>query len=170
MDNNLNNRIAVAKELLRTIRFAAMATVNADGSPLNSPLFFIPDPKLKYFYWGSHPDSLHSQNALHTGKIFATIFDERGGLYMAAENAHILEGGKLASALEAHNVARARFNKKPITIDYYTGANPQRMWAATITHFWVNLMERDADGRLIRDSKQEISRENLSNAFQNSSF
>jgi general stress protein 26 len=161
MSENLKAGIIAAKELLRSMRFVSVATVNEDGSPHNSPLFFIPDPNLEYFYWGSHPESLHSINVLRTGKLFAVIYDERGGLYIEAENGHILEGEDLEKALEVHNSVRARYNKKPLTLEYYSGNNPQRMWVAKIVRFSINTVERDADGHLARDGRQEISRSEL---------
>lgn len=163
MDNDLPRRIARAKELLNTVRHFAIATVNEDGSPHNSPLFFIRDPKLAYLYWSSHPDSIHSQNILRTGKAFAVLYDaiERGGLYMSAENGHILEGEELAAALAVHNEMRSRLGKDVLPLNYYTGESPQRMWAAKITHFWVNSVGLDADGHVARDGRQEINVKDL---------
>lgn len=161
MDNDLANRIAAAKELLRTTRYVAVATVNADGSPHNSPLFFIPDPKLEHFYWGSHPDSLHSQNVVRTGKIFVVLFNDIGGLYIAAENGHALEGDELAVALDIHNTVRARYGKNALPLEYYNGGSPQRMWVAKITEFSVNTVERGVDGHVARDGREKVRREDL---------
>lgn len=163
MDNDLSKRIARAKELLNGVRHAAMATVNADGTPHNTPFFFIRDPKLGYIYWGSHPASLHSENVVRTGKIFVVLYDamERGGLYMSAENGHELKGEELAKALAIHNHLRSKEGKDALTADYYTGNSPQRMWAAKITHFWVNSVELDADGHMVRDGRTEIRSEDL---------
>ncbi len=161
MTKDLQLEIAIAKALLASVRFVSVATVNEDGGPHNSPLFFIPDPKLEYFYWGSHPGSLHSKNILRTGKLFAVIYDERGGLYMEAEGGHILEGQDFKTALEVHNAVRARYGKRPLTFEYYSGDNPQRMWAAKIVRFSVNTEERGKDGFLLRDGREEIKKEYL---------
>lgn len=160
MTDDLDKRINRAKELLATARHAAMATVNADGSPHNTPFFFIRDPQLEYIYWGSHPESLHSQNVLRTGQIYVVLYDakERGGLYMSAEGGHILVGEELEKALAIHNQLRVQESSEPLPLEYYAADDsPQRMWGAKITHFWVNGTVRDATGRLIKDNKQEIS-------------
>jgi hypothetical protein len=155
-------KIARAKDLLVTINNAAMATVNADGSPHNTPYFFMRSPDLTKLYWGSHPSSLHSQNVLRTGQIFVVLYDamERGGLYIRADDAHIAEGDELVEALHIHNERRVRNGKSPLLIDYYQ-TGEQRMWVATTRQFWTTMVERDAAGHVIRDSRIEIQREDL---------
>ncbi|MDF2460776.1 MAG: hypothetical protein K0S68_179 [Candidatus Saccharibacteria bacterium] len=151
-----------ARELLRTVRHAAMATVNADGSPHNSPYFFMAGPGLEHLYWGSHPESLHSQNILRTGQLFVVLYDaiERGGLFIEAGDGHILEGEELDDGLAVHNALRAREGQEPIGREYYV-EGPQRMWGARTKRFWVNASERDDDGGLVRDYRLEVRREDL---------
>jgi general stress protein 26 len=48
MDESIPARITRAKELLASAKHAAMATVNVDGSPHNTPFFFIYDDQLEY--------------------------------------------------------------------------------------------------------------------------
>ncbi|HSX43158.1 MAG TPA: pyridoxamine 5'-phosphate oxidase family protein [Candidatus Saccharimonadales bacterium] len=156
-------KIARAKDLLATVNHAAMATVNADGSPHNTPYFFMRDETLEHLYWGSHPDSEHSKNVVRTGQIFVVLYDavERGGLYIRADDAHIAEGDELVQALHYHNERRVRQNKKPLLIDYYETQSPQRMWVATARQFWVNDTERNKDGQMVRDLRIEITRGQL---------
>jgi hypothetical protein len=163
MDENLTRAITRAKELLSTSRHAAMATVNEDGSPHNTPFRFLYDPELKFVYWGSHPNSIHSVNVARTGKIFVVLYDrnERGGLYIKCEKAHMLAGGELKNALAVHNSFRAREGSEPLELDYYTGESPQRMWGATLTNFWINTTEKDKNGHLARDSRQEVTAQDL---------
>lgn len=163
MDNDLKKKIERAKELLNTVRHAAMATVNVDGSPHNTPYFFMRSPDLRHLYWGSHLDSLHSQNVARTGQIFVVLYDaqERGGLYIQADDAHIAEGSELEAALKAHNDRRAAEGKDPLPISYYQGKNPQRMYIATVRKLWTVASERDKNGLLTRDVRVEITREQL---------
>lgn len=160
---DIQSKIARAKELLNTIRHAAMATVNADGSPHSTPYFFMRSPDLQYLYWGSHPDSLHSQNVARTGQIFVILYDaqERGGLYIQADDAHIAEGDELTQALKAHNDRRTAEGKDPLPIEYYQGENPQRMYIATVRKLWTVVPEHDPNSLLIRDVRFEITRDQL---------
>jgi hypothetical protein len=148
-----------AKELLKIARHAAIATVNADGSPHNTPLYLILDDALEHFYFASHPESLHVQNVVRTGELFAVIYDmmERGGLYMKAVGGHELSGAEYEAAMAAHNKKRIRDGKDPIPPGNYQ----LRMYGADLVNFWVNAAERNEQGWVIRDYRQEIVRESL---------
>jgi hypothetical protein len=159
-----DEKIDRAKELWHTVNHAAMATMNADGTPHNSPYFFLHDSDLTHLYWGSHPDSMHSQNVLRTGQIFVVLYDamERGGLFIRADDAHMCEGDELEAALKVHNARRKVLGREPqLTLDYYRGDSPQRMWVATTRQFWTNGTERDANNLVIRDVRFEITRQQL---------
>lgn len=163
MNEDLKRRIVRAKELLNTARHVAMATVNKDGSPHNTPIRFLYDPKLEYIYWGSHPDSVHSINIKRAGKIFLVLYDaiQRGGLYMKCENAKVVDGDDLKKALEVHNSFRVKEGSEPLTIEYYTSDSPQRMWRALITNFWVNTSEKGKNNHLIKDGREEVTAKDL---------
>jgi hypothetical protein len=163
VDKDLQEHIERARIVLRTAHHAAMATVNEDGSPHNTPYLFMYDEKLEHLYWGSHPDSIHSKNVIRTGKIFVVVYDmkERGGLYVKAEQAKVCEGLDLVAALEVHNVIRVREGKQPINREYYSGSSSQRMWSALPTNFWVNGAVRDEAGLVVQDIRTEITMRDL---------
>lgn len=139
-----------------------MATVNQDGSPHNTPYFFMYDDALQHLYWGSHPQSEHSKNVARTGRIFVVLYDGnvRGGLYFKAENAHITKDDELDVALAVHNKARARIGNDPLPREYYEQSE-QEMYVADITAMWVNAAERNADGRVIRDTRVPVTASDL---------
>jgi hypothetical protein len=160
---NTSEQIDRAKELLKTARHASMATVNDDGTPHNSPFFFLHDENMQKVYWGSHPESQHSKNILRTGQLFVVLYDaiERGGLYVKAEDGHITEGKELEVALQTHNEFRKKEGRSTINIGYYTTDSPQRMWSAIVTRLWVNDTRRDEKGNLIEDYRREVSAQDL---------
>src|SRR5579871_2641030 len=122
MAQTVNQRIDRAKEILRTGRHAAMATVNSDGSPHNTPFRFLRDKDFKHIFWGSCPDSQHSQNVLRTGKVFVVMYDlvEGGGLYIEADNVRVLARHEMGEAIKIHNDEYARTEgRPPVPIDYY---------------------------------------------------
>jgi Pyridoxamine 5'-phosphate oxidase len=163
MQKTVEEQIARAKELLRVARHAAMATVNEDGTPHNTPFMFMHNDALDHMYWGSHPASVHSKNVLRTGQIFVVLYDagERGGLYMKATDAHQLAGAELETALAIHNKLRVERGQDQLSLNYYTGDSPQRMWSAAIEQFWVNGTTRDKGGHIIRDIRAEIKASDL---------
>ena len=73
--DQLQKAIGRAKELLKNAKHACMATVNEDGSPLATPFYLMLDESLSHVYFGSHMDSLHSQNVLRTGQLFIVVYD-----------------------------------------------------------------------------------------------
>jgi hypothetical protein len=164
MEEHVQSRIDRAKELLATARNASMATVNIDGTPHNTPFFFIRDDKLKYVYWCSHPESLHSQNAERTGDVFIVLYESNagGGLYIKASHAKQLEGAELEEALAIHNLMRKREGKQPIPLSYYSNKSQQRMYSAQPSNLYVNVSERGGDGYILKEYRYEISPEDLS--------
>jgi hypothetical protein len=104
-------QIELARKLLKTVRHAAYATVNEDGTPHNSPLFLIYNEDLTKLYIGSYSESLHVKNMLRTGRVLAVIYDSfvkgQGGIYITGVNARECEGDELVEALRVHNT-RAR--------------------------------------------------------------
>lgn len=157
-------RIDRAKTLLATSKHAAMATVNNDGSPHNTPFFFMASTDLTKVYWGSHPESEHSKNILRTGKLFIVLYEANlsGGLYIRATNGRIAQGDELTEALDRHNQLRGeRYDKYPLPREYYEGDSSQRMWVADTKRFWVNGSSKDLSGAIIRDQRFEIKREEL---------
>ena len=163
MDADLKLRVERAKELLKTVRHASIATVNVDGSPHNSPVLLFRSDDLSRIYWGSHPESVHSKNIVRTGQLFVVLYDarERGGLYIRANNGHIAEGDYLDEALMAHNAYRTHESKDMLKREYYDDESPQRMWMADVSELWVNSSKRGADGLIIRDFRYKISTQDL---------
>ena len=156
-------KINRAKELIYTSRHISLATTNADGSPHNSPVRFFYDEKLENIYWGSNIEALHSQNILRTGQIFGVLFDriEFGGVYIKCEGGHILDGKELEVGLEITNSARTKEGQQKIDLDSYTASSVQKMWSAKIINFWINMPVRDGNGRILRDERVELERNNL---------
>lgn len=159
----MQDRINRAKELLATVRHAAMATVNEDGSPHNSPYFFMYDEPLEHLYWGSHIESQHTKNIERTGQIFVVLYDGNvgGGLYFEARNAHQVSAAELDEAVRVHNLARVRFGKTPPVIRKYYEQGGQRMFKADIVYMWVNLRDLGPQGEHLRDYRREVTAADL---------
>lgn len=145
--------------LLKNQRHAAMATVNDDGSPHNTPFFFMHNSDFTQIYMGTHPEAQHSQNLRRTGKAFIVIYDSKerkqGGLYIQASRGRELSGGELAQALTIHNATQ-----DAKTIDYYT-TGPQRMYGLTPTAAWVHMRENDSEGMRVKDYRHPITLKDL---------
>lgn len=156
-----------AKNLLKNIRHFALATVNEDGTPHNTPLFCIFSEDLSKIYWGSHPDSLHSKNIERTHEGFLVIFDSitpgLGGLYLTLKNAHCVTGLELPEALSVHNAKREQQGKEPLDISYYQAPSVQKMWVADVTKIEIYGAARDSEGHIYKEGRLEISTQELLN-------
>ncbi len=152
-----------AKWLLENARFAAMATVNEDGSPHNTPYLFMKSDDLKEMYWGASPKSVHSKNIERTGQVFIVLYEasEKGGLYIRCKGARIADGSELTRALQSHNKIRKKFKKEPLKQSYYENSTEQHMYIADVEAFWVNYEDRRPDGYLREDKRRKIIRERL---------
>lgn len=169
MSTSVDEAIERARQLLKNNRHAAMATVNADGSPHNTPFFFVYNDNFSHIYWGSHPDAVHSQNIVRTGQIFVVLYDsakpKMGGIYISARNAHALSGDELTTGLAVHNTFRQQEGKQPLEANYYAKGNPQQMYSADPVTCWVLMSENDQQGLRIRDYRQEINITQLTSAL-----
>lgn len=162
MDEALRQKIERARELLRTVRHAAVATTNADGSPHNSPVFMAFDDELNS-YWVSNKEAMHSQNIARTGQVFIVLFDsvgKGGGLYMAAQASEV-EGDELAHGLTIFNANMAALGRPSARPETFSGDSSQRLYVARPEHLWVNMSKKDAAGRVIGDGRIEITAEVL---------
>ena len=80
---------------------------------------------------------------------------------MKAVNGQKLTGKEFDTGLAVHNATRARDGKEALSHDLYSEESKRCMFGAELINFWVNLSDRGEDGYIIRDYRQEISREDL---------
>lgn len=162
-------QLEFARKLLATVRHAAYATVNPDGTPHNSPLMLIYNEDLTKLYIGSHSESRHTQNIVRTGQAFAVLFDSftkgQGGLYITATSGHECQGDELTEALRVHNTFRAKHGSQPIEIKYYQAAKPsQRMYVLDIAKLEVYSAVRGDDGLITHEARVHVDRADLMKA------
>lgn len=159
---DLQERLARVRELLATERHAAVATVNADGSPHNTPLFVVFDDELNGF-WVSSAQAAHSQNVARTGRAFVTLFSSSGaggGLYIDA-NVEVLEGEALDVGLKTFNARLQTLGRPAIPTAQLSGDASQRLYVARPNKMWVNMSTKDPAGRVLGDERHEITAEDL---------
>ena len=159
-------QIVLAKKLLQTVRHAAYATVNEDGTPHNSPLMLIYNEDLTKLYIGSYSESLHCKNLTRTGRAFAVLFDSftkgQGGVYITCVNGHECEGDELIEALRVHNRVRDKQGSKPIDIGYYLADKPaQRMYSLDIAKIEIYSVVRREDGLIVNEARDEVAAKDL---------
>ncbi|MEU4294550.1 pyridoxamine 5'-phosphate oxidase family protein [Kribbella sp. NPDC026596] len=63
-----------AAAVIEANKYMTLGTVDADGLPWVTPLYFTPDGHAD-FYWASSPEALHSKNIATTSDVSIAIFD-----------------------------------------------------------------------------------------------
>jgi hypothetical protein len=135
-----------------------VATVCADGSPWNTPLFFAYDERT--LYWWSPIQAVHSQNIMRDGRVMITIYDSHtrvgkgdgAGLYLRC-NAGLVKPNDLKKAMSL-------FNEKVKISDFFlsqqlvAGEAPTRLFQATIQQAWEN--KDGADNGYFVDERREL--------------
>jgi len=150
-----------AKEIVKTIIYATLATVDEAGNPLNSPVRYNFDSDMN-IYWVSDKEGQHSKNIRKNGKAFIVIYDstvpegQGEGLYLEC----------IASEVnDVEEVKRYRTIKKGPDWDGpddFFGDVVRRVYKAVPKRVWVNDAEMDGNV-FVRDTKVEIELETLMN-------
>jgi|SRR4051794_40650997 hypothetical protein len=65
---------AMAREVLDEQRYIVLGTIDVDGRPRVSPVYFTPDRYVD-LYWVSHPDTHHSANLARDSRVAGVVYD-----------------------------------------------------------------------------------------------
>lgn len=122
-----------------------LATADNEGQPWNTPLFFAYDGT-KTFYWGSRPNTQHSQNIAHNERGFIVIYDLTVAPYHGeAFYAQVLceEIDQPAEIETAVELLHARFGEPYMTTADVQGSGEHRLYKASVKKAWIKDPERD---------------------------
>jgi general stress protein 26 len=142
--------------ILSSAEFCNIATVCKDGSPWNTPVFFVSD-KEQNLYWWSSLKAVHSKNILRDNKVYITVLDPK-----ATQNdglAVYLKG--TANVLDSsHEVkeAIALYNKRSVfvklTDSIASGKAPTRLFKAKAEKIWLNA--EGHEGKYYVDVREQV--------------
>jgi hypothetical protein len=92
---------AMARRVIDGLLYMTLATLDPDGAPRLSPVYFTP-ARYRDFYWVSSPEAHHSRNVLERPDVQIVIFDSTvavgraEAVYLAAR-AREIPAGELAA-------------------------------------------------------------------------
>lgn len=97
----------LAKEILDTVEVGALATVNADRTPLVTPLHFarLDDSII----WISEPTARHSVNAFRSGKAEFVVWDDKKRAVFLKTNVTELSESEKEAAMAAYKKKLSSF-------------------------------------------------------------
>jgi len=129
-----------AQSLLTRNAYLTLATVDADGRPWTTPVYFAADG-LTDFYWVSSPEARHSRNLAAQPAVSLVVFDStvrpyHGRALYADGTAHEIGPDELEPGLRTYPGPVER-GGAALTAADVTGAAPWRLYRARATQVWA---------------------------------
>lgn len=151
-----------AKRILTNNIFMTLATVDTDGQPWSTPVFYALDQKYN-FYWYSRKDTRHSQNIQINNKVSVSIFSEEGrdrltGVYIEGIAQELKEEElPIATKIYAEKAASSEEEKVQLTtVEDFIEESPLRMYKFVPTKIYISVDATKWNGKWI-DIREEVS-------------
>ncbi len=131
----------MARRVIDGNRYLVLGTVEADGQPRLSPVYFTP-ARYRDFYWVSSPDAQHSRNVRERPGVRIVVFDsstEPGtsdAVYLSATAREVAEHELPKVLDEAFDPARGGRRFGPAEL---SGEGDLRLYVATATAYDVHV-------------------------------
>ena len=126
-------------KILSEHRYLTVSTVDNEGNPWASPVWYVTDENDNYYWW-SPVTSQHSRNIENNPSVYITIFNpqlpegEGLGLYIKA-TACKLPDNELDKIIELYNSTTKKFK---MTRENCSGEAPTRLYKAIPSETWYN--------------------------------
>jgi uncharacterized protein YhbP (UPF0306 family) len=136
-----------ADSILHSAEFCNIATVCEDGSPWNTPVFFVADDQ-KNIYWWSSLKAIHSKNILRDGRVYITVLDPRAtqkdgqAVYIKGRSEVLENQSDIEKASELYNTRSVFVELKS---DITSGKAPTRIFKAQAQEIWLNTEGKDGE-------------------------
>lgn len=132
--------VAHARALIDANLYLTLGTVDADGRPWTSPVYFAPTGDWE-FTWGSATDAEHSRHLAERPEVSLVIFDStvppyHGRAVYAVGRARELAGDELDRALLGYPRPTGDGSSE-VTREDVSGAGEYRLYQVTASELWV---------------------------------
>lgn len=132
----------MARRVLDQNRYLVLGTVEDDGRPRLSPVYFVP-ARYRDLYWVSSPDAQHSRNVRARPAVQIVVFDssrvpgESEAVYLTATAREVAEDELPAVLHEAFD-PEARGGRR-FSAEELSGPADLRLYVATATSYDVHV-------------------------------
>ena len=116
-----------------------IATVDSNGQPWNTPVFFA--HRDKKLHWFSRSNSVHSTNIASNPKVFITMYDstlqegEGAGLYLLAKAYVLQDQTDLRAGIDVYNEKAKQYK---ISEEFLSPSAPNKLYCSEVEQAWVN--------------------------------
>jgi hypothetical protein len=150
----------VAKELIDSNRYMVLGTVDPDGRPRVSPVYYAPDG-YSTLYWISSPDSHHSRNLADRPEVSMVVFDSTAAIG-AGRAVYLIATGERVPDDELESCAavacRARFpEQSPFPVEELLPGARLRLYRARVTEHAIHIRGSDPQYGQGIDSRMAVS-------------
>jgi nitroimidazol reductase NimA-like FMN-containing flavoprotein (pyridoxamine 5'-phosphate oxidase superfamily) len=134
--------VEMARRVLDANRYLVLGTVEPDGRPRLSPVYFVP-ARHRDLYWVSSPDARHSRNVRERPDVQIVVFDsstEPG----QSEAVYLTATAREVPAEELPDLVGEAFDPetrgaRAFTVDELSGDADLRLYVATATAYDVHV-------------------------------
>jgi Pyridoxamine 5'-phosphate oxidase len=138
-------------------KYMTLATVDRDGDPWISPVFFAPDTGRR-FLWASSPEALHSRNIAEHPGVSVVVYDSSVPIGGArAVYVRAVAGVVPDDELEALAVVYSNRLPEQRVFSADDLRDELRLYQAVVRRSWMLVTGRDADYGTGIDRRVEVS-------------
>ena len=132
----------LARDVLDSIRYVVLGTIDEDGRTRTSPVFFTPY-RYEDLYWVSYSDTHHSQNLTRDGRLSGVVFDstrpppETSAVYVTGAAREVPANDvteHLPRAFDPEGRGGRRFSPEELTSD-----EELRLWVLHVERWEVHI-------------------------------
>jgi nitroimidazol reductase NimA-like FMN-containing flavoprotein (pyridoxamine 5'-phosphate oxidase superfamily) len=155
MDDELAQR---ARDTIDGNRYMTIGTVDEDGHPWVTPVYFCPDGYRK-LYWISRPDAQHSLNIAKNPAVTIVVFDS--SVPIGAAEAVYMQGSASGIAEPSDEQCAAAFRPRFEGVKAFTPDELRvtglRLYRADISRHWILIRGDDPVWGRGTDARIEVS-------------
>lgn len=143
---------AAAERVLSGTTYVVLATVDADGTPWATPVWFAREGRTE-FYWISDPETRHSRNIAAREDVALVVFDSQvpvgdaSAFYARARTVQV-PADEVAAGMAVFSRESEAQGLGVWGMDRVTGDARLRLYRATVTEEWVLAEDGGPDRRL----------------------
>jgi general stress protein 26 len=137
----------IARSIIDEITYMTIASVDADGRPWASPVWFAHDG-YREFIWISRPDARHSQNLAGRPEVSIVIFDSRvpidtgQGVYIEATAEQLTDEAEIERAMAVFSERSVAQGGREYPAADVTDSSHLRPYRATATKTFLGINDR----------------------------